>query len=115
MLGLAGVPLGLTFTFLDPSAEAPAAAVGELVVGGLDDIGAASKAAAGADVVTYEWEGVPADTARALAGDVPVYPSAHALEVAQDRLVEKEQFQALGIATAPFRAVGDRGGLEAAV
>ena len=57
---------------------------------------AATTAAAGATVVTYEWEGVPADTARALADDVAVRPSARALEVSQDRVVEKETFRALG-------------------
>jgi 5-(carboxyamino)imidazole ribonucleotide synthase len=115
MLGLAGVPLGLSFRFLDPSPAAPAAAVGHLVVGGLDDLAAAADAAAGATVVTYEWEGVPADTARALARSVDVFPSAQALEVAQDRLVEKEQFRSLGIATAPFRAVDDRASFDTAV
>jgi 5-(carboxyamino)imidazole ribonucleotide synthase len=115
MLGLAGIPLGLTFRFLDPSPEAPAAAVGELVVGGLDDVAAARRAAAGASVITYEWEGVPADTARALASDAPVFPSARALEVSQDRLIEKETFQSIGIATAPFRAVDDRASLDDAI
>lgn len=115
MLGLAGIPLGLTFRFLDPSAEAPARAVGDLVVGGLDDVAAATSAAAGAAVVTFEWEGVPAETARALALDAPVMPSARALEVSQDRLVEKEMFRSLGIATAPFCAVDDRAALDAAI
>jgi 5-(carboxyamino)imidazole ribonucleotide synthase len=115
MLGLAGVPLGLDFRFLDPSADATAQAVGDLVVGGLDDAAAAARAAAGAAVVTYEWEGVPATTARALAPSVPVLPSAHALEVSQDRLVEKETFASLMIPTAPFRAVDDRASLDAAV
>jgi 5-(carboxyamino)imidazole ribonucleotide synthase len=115
MLGLAGIPLGIEFKFLDPSPEAPAAAVGELVVGGLDDVAAAASAAKGATVVTYEWEGVPADTARALAHHVPVWPSPHTLEVSQDRLVEKETFASLMIATAPFRAVDDRASLDAAV
>ena len=115
MLGLAGIPLGVEFRFLDPSPEAPARAVGDLVVGGLDDVAAAQTAAAGATVVTYEWEGVPAATARALAEDGPVYPSARALEMSQDRLTEKEMFRALGIGTAPFRAVDDRATLDAAV
>jgi 5-(carboxyamino)imidazole ribonucleotide synthase len=115
MLGLAGVPLGLDFRFLDPSAEATAQVVGSLVVGGLDDLAAASRAAEGATVVTYEWEGVPAETARALARSVPVLPSAHALEVSQDRLVEKETFALLSIGTAPFRAVDDRASLDTAV
>ena len=37
MLGLAGLPLGLRFRFLDPSSDACAREVGELVVGGYDD------------------------------------------------------------------------------
>jgi len=115
MLGLAGVALGLNFTFLDPSSTAPAAAVGDLVVGELDDLGAAARAAAGATVVTYEWEGVPTDTARALAADVTVLPPPHALEVSQDRLVEKETFRSLGIATAPFFPVDDHASLDSAI
>jgi 5-(carboxyamino)imidazole ribonucleotide synthase len=115
MLGLAGIPLGIGFRFLDPSPDATARAVGDLVVGGLDDVAAAAKAADGADVVTYEWEGVPAETAVALTADVPVRPSAWALEVAQDRLVEKTMFQGLGIATAPFTAVGARAELDDAI
>jgi 5-(carboxyamino)imidazole ribonucleotide synthase len=115
MLGLAGIPLGLSFAFLDPADGAPAAAVGELVVGALDDIEAARRASAGAVVVTYEWEGVPASTARALDSIAPVHPPARALDVAQDRVVEKETLRALGIATAPFRAVDSVADLRAAV
>ena len=96
MLGLAGIPLGLSFTFLDPSPDAPAAIVGDLVVGGLDDVAAARRAAKGAAVVTYEWEGVPAETARALEGDTRVLPSPRALEVSQDRLIEKDTFRSIG-------------------
>jgi 5-(carboxyamino)imidazole ribonucleotide synthase len=115
MLGLAGVPLGLTFAFLDPSPDAPAAAVGDLVVGGLDDVDAARRAASGATVVTYEWEGVPAETARALQAETPVSPLPRALEVSQDRLVEKDTFGSLGISTAPYRAVTDRASLDTAI
>ncbi len=114
MLGLAGIPLGLSFRFLDPSADAPAAAVGDLVVGALDDVEAATKAAGGAAVVTYEWEGVPAGTVRAIV-DAEVRPPAAALEVSQDRLAEKELFRSLGIETAPFAAVEGRESLDAAV
>ena len=90
MLGLAGIPLGVRFRFLDPSPEAPARAVGELVVGALGDPDALERTVDGAQVVTYEWEGVPADAARRLeAHGHRVYPSTRALEVAQDRLSEK--------------------------
>ena len=68
------------------------------------------KAAAGADVVTYEWEGVPADDRAARwRRDAPVRPSPRALEVSQDRLVEKDTVPvARASRTAPFRAVDDR-------
>jgi 5-(carboxyamino)imidazole ribonucleotide synthase len=114
MLGLAGIPLDLAFSFLDPGEDAPAGRVGQLVVGGLDDVAAARKAAAGADVVTYEWEGVPASTARDLESVAPVFPPPRALDVAQDRVVEKRALNALGIATAPFRPVDGAADLASA-
>jgi 5-(carboxyamino)imidazole ribonucleotide synthase len=115
MLGLAGIPLGLRFRFLDPAEGAPAAAVGDLVVGPLGDELALAAVARDAVAVTYEWEGVPADAARFLARDRPVRPGARSLEVAQDRLVEKETFRRLGIGTPAFAAVADRTDLDAAV
>jgi 5-(carboxyamino)imidazole ribonucleotide synthase len=115
MLGLAGIPLGMSFAFVDPSAQAPAGAVGDLVVGALDDVRVGEVAAKGADVVTYEWEGVPSETARALAASLPVRPGADALDVAQDRVHEKEALRRLGVDTAPFAPVDSIDDLRAAV
>jgi 5-(carboxyamino)imidazole ribonucleotide synthase len=84
---------------------APADVVGEVIVGELSDVSAAERAAKGAVVVTYEWEGVPAATARALERSTPVYPSPRALDISQDRLVEKQTLRGLGVATAPFVAL----------
>jgi 5-(carboxyamino)imidazole ribonucleotide synthase len=114
MLGLAGLPLGLHFRFLDPAEDAPAATVGSLVTGALDDLDAARRAADGAAVVTYEWEGVPADTARHLSAIASVFPPPEALRVTQDRLAEKEICARLGIATAAFEPVDRREDLERA-
>src|SRR3954452_2931755 len=116
MLGLAGVPLNLQFRFLDPSPDACAAAVGELVVGALDDLAAVEDTVKGADTVTYEWEGVPAATIEhvvALGGSVA--PNARALAASQDRLPEKELFASLGIATAPYATVDSHDDLVRAV
>ena len=112
MLALAGIPLGSEFVFMDPAADAPGAGVGAVVVGALDDLEAARTVADGADVVTYEWEGVPAATARALEHIAPVYPPPLALDVAQDRVLEKETLRRLGIETAPFGAVNSRADIE---
>jgi 5-(carboxyamino)imidazole ribonucleotide synthase len=105
MLALAGIPMGARFRFLDPSPDAPAAAVGDLVVGALGDEQALAAVVEGADAVTYEWEGVPASAARFLAARLPVHPGARPLEVSQDRLVEKDTFRSLGIATPEYAAV----------
>jgi 5-(carboxyamino)imidazole ribonucleotide synthase len=95
MLALAGIPLGLSFRFLDPAPDAPAADVGELLVGAYDDPTLLDRLAAGADVVTYEFENVPV----AAAERVRAVPAAAALEASQDRLVEKQLFRRLGIPT----------------
>ena len=55
-----------------------------------------TRSPAAVDVVTYEFENVPLRTARHLAARVPVQPGARALEVAQDRLAEKEFIAGLG-------------------
>jgi 5-(carboxyamino)imidazole ribonucleotide synthase len=115
MLALAGIPLDVRFRFLDPVAGAPASAVGDLVVGALGDEAALAEVARDATVVTYEWEGVPADAARFLGRDLPVRPGARSLEVAQDRLTEKETFRRLGIGTPAFSPVDDLPSLHAAV
>jgi 5-(carboxyamino)imidazole ribonucleotide synthase len=98
MLALAGIPLGLSFRFLDPSPDAPAGEVGELIVGAYDDPQLLDRLAAGAAAVTYEFENVPVEAARR-AGAVP---DAAALECAQDRVAEKLLFRRLGIPTAPI-------------
>ena len=105
MLGLAGLPLGLRFRFLDPSPDACAGEVGELVVGEYDDVDALVRLADGADVVTYEFENVPVEAARA--GRRRARP--RALEQGQDRLREKELFRSLGIPTARFGTLAETG------
>jgi 5-(carboxyamino)imidazole ribonucleotide synthase len=115
MIALAGYPLGLRFRFLDPSPDAPVRDLGDLIVGGYDDPHALSRFADGVDVVTYEFENVPADTARILTQSAAVYPSSVALDTAQDRLVEKRFFNSIGIPTPRFLPVDDRASLDAAV
>jgi 5-(carboxyamino)imidazole ribonucleotide synthase len=105
MLALAGAPLGVRVRFLDPSGDACAGAVGELVLGAYDDAAALDRLAAGADVVTYEFENVPVQAAQR----VGAVPGARALELGQDRLVEKQLFERLGISTAAFGALEEVG------
>jgi 5-(carboxyamino)imidazole ribonucleotide synthase len=115
MLALAGYPLGLRFVFYDEAADAPAGQLAELRTGRWDDEAATGAFASGVDVVTYEFENVPVATVKRLNGRIPVYPAARALEVAQDRLREKQLFRQLGIETAPFLQVDSRPDLDRAV
>lgn len=115
MLGLAGIPLGMSFRFLDPSPSAPAAACGELVVAGFDDAEALDRFADGLDLVTFEFENVPVWAAMAVASRLPVLPSPVSLERTQDRLLEKRLFRGLGIPTARFEPVDDRAMLDTAI
>ena len=116
MLGLAAIPLGVSCRFLDPSPTAGAAVAGPLVVGSLDDRDALAEVARGSDAVTYEWEGVPAASGEFLIGlGHRVDPGVRSLATSQDRADEKELFESLGIATAPWRRVDSRTDLDAAV
>ena len=105
MLGLAGLPLGLSFRFLDPSANACAGEVGDLVVAPYDDPDGLDSLASGAAAVTYEFENVPV----AAAERVGAVPGARSLEEGQDRLREKELFRSLGIPTARFGSLAETG------
>lgn len=115
MLALAGYPLGLRCLVLDPSPEACAGQVAELIQGEYDDPRSLLQLAERADLVTFDFENVPSEALRFLGKRVPVYPPPGALEAAQDRLTEKRVFRELGIPTPPFAAVGSREELEAAV
>ncbi len=74
-------------------------------VGSYEDTKAIAAWAREVDVVTYEFENVPLAAAAAAAAEKPVRPGARALEVAQDRLVEKQFVASLGLPVAPFATI----------
>ncbi len=115
MMALAGYPLGMRFRFFDPSPVATAGQVGELISAPYDDMEALKRFASGLDVVTFEFENVPAEVARQLERLAPVRPAANALEVAQDRLSEKRFFQKLELDVPGFEPVDTLSGLRTAL
>ncbi|MBV6842963.1 5-(carboxyamino)imidazole ribonucleotide synthase [Xanthomonas euvesicatoria] len=115
MLVLAGAPLGIRFAVFDPAADACAGQVAPLQVGAFDDVATLAAFAGQVDVITFDFENVPAASAQQLAAQVPVFPSPAALAVAQDRLSEKTLFRELGIPVPEFAAIDDRAGLDAAL
>ena len=105
MLALAGYQLGIEFRFFDPSSGAPVGQIGELVAADYTDRAALERFLKGVDVVTYEFESIPLSTVEFVAERVKVYPPVEALQIAQDRLLEKKLFEHLGIPTPPFAPV----------
>ena len=67
------------------------------------------------DVITYEFENVPAATAMVLAARRPVLPAQKILETTQDRLIEKDFVKRLGIGTADYADVSSVETLQAAI
>lgn len=115
MLALAGAPLGVRFTFLDPDPACPAGQVGPIIVAPYDDDAALAQLCDRSDVVTFEFENVPAHAAEQIAARSPLFPPQLALETSQDRVLEKRCFNALGIATPRFEAIDTLHGLRSAV
>ena len=115
MLALAGYPLDFHFRFLDPSPQAPVGRVASRVTAEYTDFEALEKFAHGLALVTYEFENVPVEALRFLQKLVPVYPSAQALETAQDRRSEKLLFQKLGIPTTKSAVINSAGELHQTV
>ncbi|MGN7802848.1 5-(carboxyamino)imidazole ribonucleotide synthase [Ensifer sp. 22521] len=116
MLAMAAARLNFRTVILEPQVDCPAAQVAnEQIIAAYDDEAALSQLATVSDIITYEFENVPVAAAERLAAKRPVFPPPKALEVAQDRLVEKRFINDCGIATARFHAVDSQADLEAAL
>ena len=114
MLALAAARLGFDVAILEPEAGSPASRVAaHSIVAPYDDAGGLHLLANLAQVVTFEFENVPAGAVEQLAAlGVDVAPGARALAVAQDRVAEKTFLNSVGAATVAFAAV-DHGGSAA--
>ncbi len=115
MLALAGTPLGMEFSFLDPALDACAAPVGRHLCAAYDSRAELQQLAQEMDVVTFEFENVPAETVAYLEQYVPVYPNAESLRTARDRLNEKTLFRELDIPVTAFANIESQQQLDEAV
>ncbi|HMA00606.1 MAG TPA: 5-(carboxyamino)imidazole ribonucleotide synthase [Steroidobacteraceae bacterium] len=115
MLALAGYPLGLHCLFLDRSPHAPGAQVAPILVGDLEDPGKLMELAKRSDVLTFDWENIAGAALAPLEKATNVRPPRRALEISQDRLLEKALFQSLKIPVAAHVAVDSKEDLVRAV
>jgi 5-(carboxyamino)imidazole ribonucleotide synthase len=116
MLALAAARLGFRCHVFAPSPDSPAFdVVHRVTCADYTDTEALDRFAGDVDVVTYEFENVPAETAAFLAARVAVVPDPTILATTQDRLAEKNFVTGLGIPTAAFAEVSSPNDLRAAV
>lgn len=116
MTAAAAIALGYRCHVYCPIEDSPAKQTTSLATtASYQDKDALARFADTVDVITFEFENVPADTAEFLAARKPVRPGPNALRTAQDRLAEKDFLRSIGVATAPYRAVGSEAELRSAV
>ncbi len=115
MMALVARQMGYRIVVLDPSPRCPTAQVSDgFVIGALDDLDAARHLARQVDVITLDTEHVPADVLDELERLVPVRPGAAVLRTIQDRMVQKQFLDRLGLPQAAWAPVADAGELAAA-
>lgn len=103
MLAMAAAQLGLRTIILEPDQNCPAAQVAnDHLVFDYDDEHGLVALAEASDVITYEFENVPVVAAKFLEDQIMLYPGSKALEISQDRLVEKDFINNIGAGTARY-------------
>ncbi|MGB8398457.1 5-(carboxyamino)imidazole ribonucleotide synthase [Bradyrhizobium sp.] len=116
MLAMAAARLGLKCQVFSPDPDSPAFdVVLHATCAEYADVEALELFANDVDVITYEFENVPAATATVLAARRPVLPAQTILETTQDRLIEKDFVKRLGIGTADYADVSSMASLRAAI
>lgn len=116
MLALAAARLGLHCHIYSPEKDSGAFEVAKAhTCAAYEDEAALAKFAASVDVITYEFENIPARTAEVLGKRKPVHPNPKVLETTQDRLIEKNFISALKIPVAPYAPVHSAAQLAAGI
>lgn len=116
MLALAAKQMGYRVHVFSPDVDSPAGQVADREFSAdYDDVEAVRAFAQSADVVTYEFENVPAVTAATCAKVVSLYPDASILRIAQHRALEKGALADAGLPVTPFRPIRSIADLRFAV
>lgn len=116
MFCVAARTMGYRTVVLDPDPSSPAGHISdEHIKSDYTDEAALDQLASCCDVITTEFENVPANSLRYLATQTPVYPPAKSVEIAQNRIIEKNFASQAGLQPAPFVAVKTSADLEPAI
>ena len=107
-MGIEARLLGLKTVVLDPTPGSPAGQVcDKQIAAPVDDEKAALELARQSDVVTFEWELIPAEILEKIEAFKPVYPASKVIRVIQDRLTQKDFLYKSGFPQTPYAAVSN--------
>ena len=116
MFAIAARRLGYRVHTFSPDEDTPTGQIADAeVTSSYDDLDAVRRFAANVDVVTFEFENVPAATAEAAESSAPVRPAGEVLHITQHRLREKQYLSKHGFPVAPFATVRTRDELDQAL
>jgi len=116
MFAIAARYMGYRVHTLSPDSDTPAGQVADVeITAAYDDLDAVRQFARNVDVVTFEFENVPAETACVIEKIVPVRPQGNILHITQNRHREKSFLGRNGFPVTPFRAVSTLSDLKSAL
>lgn len=116
MTAVAAAELGYRVHVFTPESNSPTEQVCEqAIVAAYDDDEAIKAFGEGVDVITFEFENIPAATVQKLSAYAPVRPCWNCLAISQDRVKEKTFAASLGIETAPWQRITSAAELSAAI
>jgi 5-(carboxyamino)imidazole ribonucleotide synthase len=116
MTAMAARTMGYRVRVMDPEAACPASFVAdETIIGKWDDVDAARRLAAGADVVTLEIEQIGVDALKEVASLAPLRPGVEPIRIIQDKTLQKAWLAENGFPVGPFRVVRSEEELRDAV
>ncbi len=105
---IAAHEMGYKVTVLDPDANSPAGKIADAhICAAFDDKAALLKLANTCEVISTEFENVPADSLSFLAQTKPVRPSAYSVAIAQHRVSEKNFLKHAGLPVAPYAVINE--------
>jgi 5-(carboxyamino)imidazole ribonucleotide synthase len=114
MFAIAARRMGYRVHTFSPETDTPTGQVADVEIKAhYDDLMAVRGFASHVDVVTFEFENVPATTAQAAAECAPVRPGGSVLHITQNRLREKTFLRDRGFPVTPFKAVNSLEDLKA--
>jgi 5-(carboxyamino)imidazole ribonucleotide synthase len=115
MLAMAAARLGYRTHIFEQATAPPADVDQALTQAPYEDLDALRAFAQSCDLITFEFENIPAPALDVLSQTTPLFPDRRALETSQDRLVEKTFLAGLGLTTAPFAPIDTPADLDRAL